>query len=133
MFHCLWSTDERHCNQKFAHKFNLRVHLRVHSLDKVCACPFCGAMFTNNTKLSDHVLRRQSSEFSFHIFLNLLMIFRRRSSSQLQSLPKEIRNQKTSDAPLSKTHQICEMCLLRCRDGLCFCDHKAHETCSRQN
>lgn len=66
MFHCLWSTDERHCNQKFAHKFNLRVHLRVHSLDKVCACPFCGAMFTNNTKLSDHVLRRQSSESYLH-------------------------------------------------------------------
>ncbi|KAE9548742.1 hypothetical protein FO519_008045 [Halicephalobus sp. NKZ332] len=66
MFHCLWSTDERHCNQKFAHKFNLRVHLRVHSLDKACACPFCGAMFTNNTKLSDHVLRRQSKDEAPH-------------------------------------------------------------------
>lgn len=43
----------------FNDKSSLRCHIQHHSGDKMSACPFCGVFFVNNTKLLDHVSRRQ--------------------------------------------------------------------------
>lgn len=49
----------------FKNKANLRVHCRHHSGDKTAACPYCGVFFANNSKLIDHMLRKnQIGNFS---------------------------------------------------------------------
>ncbi|KAM9333364.1 histone H4 transcription factor [Pholidichthys leucotaenia] len=40
----------------------LREHLRSHTQEKVVACPGCGGMYANNTKLFDHIIRQSSME-----------------------------------------------------------------------
>ncbi|XP_039288637.1 histone H4 transcription factor-like isoform X2 [Nilaparvata lugens] len=51
---CLW----KDCGMNFANESKLKEHLRVHTHEKVCACPDCGAMFASNTKLLDHCTRQ---------------------------------------------------------------------------
>ncbi|VIO97679.1 Zinc finger, C2H2 type family protein [Brugia malayi] len=46
------------CKMHFKNKANLRVHCRHHSGDKTAACPYCGVFFANNSKLIDHMLRK---------------------------------------------------------------------------
>lgn len=40
----------------------LREHLRSHTQEKVVACPGCGGMYANNTKLFDHIIRQNAME-----------------------------------------------------------------------
>uniref|UniRef100_A0A3B5B6Z8 Histone H4 transcription factor n=1 Tax=Stegastes partitus TaxID=144197 RepID=A0A3B5B6Z8_9TELE len=40
----------------------LREHLRSHTQEKVVACPGCGGMYANNTKLFDHIIRQSAME-----------------------------------------------------------------------
>ncbi|XP_068187446.1 histone H4 transcription factor [Antennarius striatus] len=40
----------------------LREHLRSHTQEKVVACPGCGGMYANNTKLFDHIIRQNDME-----------------------------------------------------------------------
>jgi hypothetical protein len=56
-------------------KNNLRIHVRHHSGDKYCACPFCGSFFANNTKLFDHINRRQNGGFLGQNFILLKNFF----------------------------------------------------------
>ncbi|KAG1679713.1 Histone H4 transcription factor [Nymphon striatum] len=52
---CLWQG----CNdRKFNEPEKLRNHLRSHSQEKLIACPTCGSLFTNRTKLYDHIKRQ---------------------------------------------------------------------------
>ncbi|VDO37646.1 unnamed protein product, partial [Onchocerca flexuosa] len=46
------------CKMHFKNKASLRVHCRHHSGDKTAACPYCGVFFANNSKLIDHMLRK---------------------------------------------------------------------------
>uniref|UniRef100_A0A7E4VJM4 Histone H4 transcription factor n=1 Tax=Panagrellus redivivus TaxID=6233 RepID=A0A7E4VJM4_PANRE len=59
-YHCEWVSgiERTRCPQSFLNRRCLRVHLTCHSGDRACACPFCGALFTNRTKFKDHVMRR---------------------------------------------------------------------------
>lgn len=51
------------CDAVMRSKATLKTHVQHHSGDKMCACSFCGAFFANNTKLLDHVTRRQEGNF----------------------------------------------------------------------
>lgn len=51
---CLWLG----CTAIFGMPSKLREHLRSHSQEKMAACPTCGAMFANRSKLLDHVRRQ---------------------------------------------------------------------------
>ncbi|XP_042354996.1 histone H4 transcription factor isoform X3 [Plectropomus leopardus] len=44
----------------------LREHLRSHTQEKVVACPGCGGMYANNTKLFDHIIRQSAMEVSHY-------------------------------------------------------------------
>uniref|UniRef100_A0A0N5A926 Histone H4 transcription factor n=1 Tax=Syphacia muris TaxID=451379 RepID=A0A0N5A926_9BILA len=46
------------CRMTFRNKSNLRTHVKHHSGDKTTACPFCGAFFSNNSKLFNHMVRK---------------------------------------------------------------------------
>ncbi|KAL2078868.1 hypothetical protein ACEWY4_024612 [Coilia grayii] len=59
VFRCGW-TD---CNLTFkGRQFKLREHLRSHTQERIVACPSCGAMFANNTKLFDHIRRQTTAD-----------------------------------------------------------------------
>lgn len=49
------------CENVFGNKYKLKEHVRVHTQEKLIACPDCGGMFANQTKLLDH-LSRQNPE-----------------------------------------------------------------------
>ncbi|VDM98534.1 unnamed protein product [Thelazia callipaeda] len=51
---CCWQG----CKMQFKNKTLLRIHCRHHSGAKVAACPYCGVFFANNSKLIDHMLRK---------------------------------------------------------------------------
>lgn len=57
---CYWGT----CNKKFKTitQTLLREHLRVHSLQKLYACPSCGNFFSTKIKFDDHFLRHLTVE-----------------------------------------------------------------------
>lgn len=48
----------------------LAEHVRIHTKEKIIACPTCGNLFANNTKFCDH-RRRQLPMNSTQIFYNL--------------------------------------------------------------
>lgn len=54
---CAWEI----CSNQFRDKYKLKEHIRVHTHEKLIACPDCGGMFANRTKLLDH-LSRQNPE-----------------------------------------------------------------------
>uniref|UniRef100_A0A915EJA4 C2H2-type domain-containing protein n=1 Tax=Ditylenchus dipsaci TaxID=166011 RepID=A0A915EJA4_9BILA len=69
LYCCLWEMVRAvDCEMTMKSKTSLRVHVQHHSGDKMCACPFCGVFFANNTKLLDHVARRQEGETEFFCF-----------------------------------------------------------------
>ncbi|XP_066925037.1 histone H4 transcription factor-like [Clytia hemisphaerica] len=53
-FECSWEA----CNDRFRNKYKLKEHVRVHTHEKLIACPDCGGMFANRTKLKDHLSRQ---------------------------------------------------------------------------
>lgn len=53
------STD---CEATAKGRPKLREHLRSHTQEKVVACPGCGGMYANNTKLFDHIIRQKDLE-----------------------------------------------------------------------
>lgn len=61
---CLWSE----CQGKYPSLYKLREHMRVHTKEKLIACPDCGAMFASNTKFYDHC-RRQIPMEGMQLFL----------------------------------------------------------------
>ncbi len=50
------------CSFKGRDRNRVKEHLRSHLKEKVVACPTCGALFSNNIKFSDHVMRQQSGD-----------------------------------------------------------------------
>ncbi|XP_058791060.1 histone H4 transcription factor-like [Phymastichus coffea] len=55
---CQWSG----CKGNYVSLYKLREHLRVHTKEKIIACPDCGSMFASNTKFHDHCKRQISLE-----------------------------------------------------------------------
>ena len=55
---CLW----KDCTAEAKTVSKLKEHLRVHSQEKLIACPVCGALFANRTKFVDHCKRQVSSD-----------------------------------------------------------------------
>ncbi|KAM3717840.1 Histone H4 transcription factor [Dirofilaria immitis] len=55
---CQLNCNWQGCKMHFKNKASLRVHCRHHSGDKTAACPYCGVFFANNSKLIDHMLRK---------------------------------------------------------------------------
>ncbi|OXU20486.1 hypothetical protein TSAR_003327 [Trichomalopsis sarcophagae] len=51
---CLWTG----CKSKYPSVYKLREHMRVHTKEKIIACPDCGSMFSSNTKFHDHCKRQ---------------------------------------------------------------------------
>jgi len=51
---CRW----KDCVSEFRDKHKLKEHMRVHTREKVMACPSCGGLFSNRTKLVDHLSRQ---------------------------------------------------------------------------
>ena len=49
------------CTTVTRDKHKLKEHLRVHTAEKLIACPSCGGLFSNRTKFVDH-LTRQNEE-----------------------------------------------------------------------
>ncbi|XP_008331190.1 histone H4 transcription factor [Cynoglossus semilaevis] len=56
--HCGW----KDCEATAKGRSKLREHLRSHTQEKIVACPDCGGMYANNTKLFDHVIRQSAME-----------------------------------------------------------------------
>lgn len=56
--HAFWSD----CEATTKGRPKLREHLRSHTQEKVVACPGCGGMYANNTKLFDHMIRQKDME-----------------------------------------------------------------------
>lgn len=50
------------CEATTKGRAKLREHLRSHTQEKVVACPGCGGMYANNTKLFDHIIRQKDME-----------------------------------------------------------------------
>lgn len=59
---CLSFSD---CEATAKGRPKLREHLRSHTQEKVVACPGCGGMYANNTKLFDHIIRQSAMEGRF--------------------------------------------------------------------
>ncbi|XP_063063247.1 histone H4 transcription factor [Engraulis encrasicolus] len=57
---CSW----KGCEAFFKIKYRLREHLRSHTQERLVACPTCGAMFSSNTKLFDHLQRQAQPDES---------------------------------------------------------------------
>lgn len=51
---CCWEN----CTTLFRDKHKLKEHIRVHTHEKLLACPGCGGLFSNRTKLLDHLSRQ---------------------------------------------------------------------------
>lgn len=51
---CQW----KDCSFQAARSCKLRDHTRSHTHEKTVACPTCGSLFVNNTKLQDHLTRQ---------------------------------------------------------------------------
>ncbi|KAH7697226.1 zinc finger protein, partial [Aphelenchoides avenae] len=61
--HCRWMMEEGTWCAFPAHKKSLlKRHMARHSGNKACACPTCGQLFANNTKLLGHMLRKQEAD-----------------------------------------------------------------------
>ncbi|XP_041656517.1 histone H4 transcription factor [Cheilinus undulatus] len=56
--HCRW----KDCEATAKGRPKLREHLRSHTQEKIVACPGCGGMYANNTKLFDHIIRQSAME-----------------------------------------------------------------------
>ncbi|WKX91471.1 hypothetical protein Q1695_009926 [Nippostrongylus brasiliensis] len=66
-YKCLWD----HCDRFFDGK-GLRRHVRQHSGEKYCACPFCGRFFSRPDKLYEHLRKRAPTSDSSDAHLCLL-------------------------------------------------------------
>lgn len=55
---CEW----KDCEATVKGRPKLREHLRSHTQEKVVACPGCGGMYANNTKLFDHIIRQKDMD-----------------------------------------------------------------------
>lgn len=51
---CLWNE----CQGKYVSLYKLKEHMRVHTKEKLIACPECGTMFASNTKFHEHCKRQ---------------------------------------------------------------------------
>ncbi|XP_047142572.1 histone H4 transcription factor isoform X1 [Hydra vulgaris] len=56
---CYWNT----CSNTFRDKHKLKEHVRVHTHEKLVACPGCGGLFSNRTKLLDHLSRQNTQAY----------------------------------------------------------------------
>ncbi|XP_071376755.1 histone H4 transcription factor [Centroberyx affinis] len=59
---CLIRCGWKDCEATVKGRPKLREHLRSHTQEKVVACPGCGGMYANNTKLFDHIKRQSAME-----------------------------------------------------------------------
>lgn len=57
-----WFCPSADCEATAKGRPKLREHLRSHTQEKVVACPGCGGMYANNTKLFDHIIRQNAME-----------------------------------------------------------------------
>ena len=64
------------CEQYFRDKHKLKEHIRRHTFEKIIACPDCGGMFSNRTKLLDHLSRQNPEACTF--LYSRYMAFERR-------------------------------------------------------
>ena len=55
------------CTNYFRDKHKLKEHVRVHTHEKVMACPGCGGLFSNRTKLLYHLSRQNAEACSYFI------------------------------------------------------------------
>jgi len=53
------------CSTITKSKHRLKEHLRSHTQEKVIACSVCGGLFSNSTKLFDHIKRQAQSDGTF--------------------------------------------------------------------
>lgn len=53
------------CPAKFSAVNKLTEHLKSHTLEKLCACPGCGGLFSCATKLQDHCISQTNSKPDF--------------------------------------------------------------------
>ncbi|KAI6654826.1 Histone H4 transcription factor-like [Oopsacas minuta] len=51
---CEWAK----CKHKTKKRFSLHTHLKMHTQEKVIACPTCGNLFSTNPNLEDHLHRQ---------------------------------------------------------------------------
>ncbi|KAL5020417.1 hypothetical protein ScPMuIL_003309 [Solemya velum] len=54
---CQWEG----CESIIKSKSKMKEHLRSHSQEKIVACPTCGGLFANRTKLLDHLKRQEEA------------------------------------------------------------------------
>ena len=55
------------CDNRFKSKYKLREHIRSHTQEKVVACPTCGGLFSNRTKLFDHLKRQKETSCMYAV------------------------------------------------------------------
>ena len=58
MYKCLW----KGCKSEVPNKNRMFEHLRVHSKERVCACPTCGVLYSSRMRLIDHIKRQAPEE-----------------------------------------------------------------------
>lgn len=68
---CLWSG----CNRTFSTIYKLGEHLKVHTREKMIACPKCVSMFSTKTTFCDHRKRQLKSELRSYQCSQCLKLF----------------------------------------------------------
>ena len=57
------------CQTVTKSKHKLKDHMRAHTQEKLAACPTCGALFCNMSRLYDHLKRQVENEGYLYILV----------------------------------------------------------------
>ncbi|KAL1514129.1 hypothetical protein ABEB36_003440 [Hypothenemus hampei] len=68
---CHWND----CNNTFSTRYKLEDHLRVHTKERVIACPKCMALFSSKTTFSDHRKRQLKTDMRSYQCSQCLKLF----------------------------------------------------------